>query len=145
MRVFFDTSVLVAASVSDHPHHGQAFPALHRVIAGTDEGFISNHSIAETYAVLTRLPVVPRIHPSEAARIVRETVLQHMESVALAKRDYLEALAAVQQGGWIGAKIYDALLLAGAVKTNPDRIYTFNLADFRALAPPSLQRKICAP
>jgi predicted nucleic acid-binding protein len=145
MKIFFDTSVLVAASAVDHPHHVQAFPALQRVVAGTDQGFISNHSIAETYSALTRLPVVPRIHPSEAARIVRDTILPHMESVALVKRDYLQALAAVQQGGWIGAKIYDALLLACAAKADPDRIYTFNLSDFRALAPPSLQRKICVP
>jgi predicted nucleic acid-binding protein len=31
MKVFFDTSVLVAASVGSHPHHAQALPALRRV------------------------------------------------------------------------------------------------------------------
>ena len=145
MNIFFDTSVLVAACVRDHPHHVQAFPALRRVVARTDRGFISNHSIAEIYSVLTRLPIVPRIHPAEAARIVTDTVLQNLETVPLAKRDYLEALTAVQHGGWIGAKIYDALLLMCAAKCGADRIYTFNLGDFRALAPASLQSKICAP
>jgi predicted nucleic acid-binding protein len=50
MKVFFDTTVLVAASSKSHPHHVQAFPALRRVAAGRDRGFISSHSIAEVYA-----------------------------------------------------------------------------------------------
>ena len=32
------------------------------------------HSIAEVYAALTRLPVQPRIHPVEAARILTENI-----------------------------------------------------------------------
>jgi predicted nucleic acid-binding protein len=48
-------------------------------------------------------------------------------------------------GGWIGAKIYDALLLRCAGKCGAERIYTFNLADFRQLAPAGLQGKLCAP
>lgn len=53
MQVFFDTTVLVAASEQSHPHHAQALPALRRVVAGHDGGFVSAHSIAETYAALT--------------------------------------------------------------------------------------------
>ncbi len=64
MRVFLDTSVLVAASESCHPHHAQALPVLRRVARGEDEGCIGVYSIAETYAALTRLPVQPRIGTS---------------------------------------------------------------------------------
>jgi predicted nucleic acid-binding protein len=145
MDIFFDTTVLVAASSQSHPHHPQAFPALRRVATGRDKGFISTHSIAEVYATLTRLPVEPRIHPVEAARIVTDSILPHFEAVPINKKDYLEALAAMKDGGWIGAKIYDALLLGCAAKCSVDRIYTFNLADFRLLAPASLRGKICAP
>ena len=74
MDIFFDTTVLVAASSRSHPHHAQAFPAVRRVAAGRDRGFISAHSIAEVYASLTRLPVRPRIHPVEAARIVTDNL-----------------------------------------------------------------------
>jgi predicted nucleic acid-binding protein len=145
MEIFFDTTVLVAASARSHPHHSQAFPALRRVAAGRDKGFISTHSIVEAYAALTRMPVQPRIHPVEAARIVNDNLLPHFEAVPLNKKDYLEALAVVQNGGWSGAKIYDALLLCCAAKCSADRIYTFNLADFKLLAPPSLRGKIYAP
>jgi predicted nucleic acid-binding protein len=40
--------------------------------------------------------------------------------------------------------IYDALLLACARKANADRIYTWNLRHFRALAP-DLAERIVAP
>ena len=85
------------------------------------------------------------IHPVEAARIVTENILPHFEVVPIGKEDYLEALNAMATGGWIGAKIYDALLLRCAGMCGAERIYTFNLADFRLLAPAELQEKVCAP
>ena len=103
------------------------------------------HSIAEVFAALTRLPVQPRIHPVEAARIVTDNVLPHFQVVSLGKRDYLEALNTMASGGWVGAKIYDALLLRCAARCAVQRIYTFNLGDFKQLASASLQKKICAP
>jgi predicted nucleic acid-binding protein len=144
MKVFFDTSVLVAACVESHPHYGQARPALLRVTNRKDQGFMSVHSIAETYAALTRVPVQPRIHPAEAARIVTDNILAHFETVPASKKDYIEALKVVRDGGWSGAKIYDALLIGCAARSGAERIYTFNLADFRQLAP-NLERSICAP
>ena len=145
MRVFCDTSVLVAASESSHPHHAQALPALRRVASGEDTGFIGVHSIAETYAALTRLPVQPRIHPSEAARIIRENILKRFTLVPAGEAEYLQALAAVENCGWPGAKVYDALLLACAARSGAERMYTINLGDFRGLAPAEMQTRICAP
>ena len=145
MNIFFDTTVLVAASEQSHPHYAQARPALLRVAAGTDEGFISQHSMAEVFAALTRLPVQPRIHPVDAARIVTENILPHFKVASLGKEDYLEAMNTTARGGWMGAKIYDALLLCCAARCEVERIYTFNLGDFKQLAPPGLQQKICAP
>ncbi len=59
----------------------------------------------------SRLPVQPRLHPVEAARIVNDNTLPHLEVVSIDKEDYLEALNAMASGAWTGAKIYDALLL----------------------------------
>jgi len=143
--IFFDTTVLAAASEQSHPHSSQARPALLRVAAGQDKGFIGLHSIAEVYAALTRLPVQPRIHPVEAARIITDNILAHFEVVSLNKEDYLQALNVMASGGWIGAKIYDALLVLCAERCAIERIYTFNLGDFKQLAPTGLQEKMCAP
>jgi predicted nucleic acid-binding protein len=89
--------------------------------------------------------VRPRIHPVDAARIVRENILAHLEAIPLSKADYLEALTAMEDGGQVGAKIYDVLLLRCAAIQDVERIYTSNRGDFRELAPASLRGKICAP
>jgi predicted nucleic acid-binding protein len=145
VQIFFDTSVLVAAYERSHPHHARAMPVVLRVIHGEDTGYISTHSIAEIYATLTRLPVQPRIHPSEAARIIKDNILPHFELVQARKPDYVSAIEVVAGGGWPGGKIYDALLLACAETSGASRVYTFNLADFKLLAGASLQNKISAP
>lgn len=105
---------------------------------------MSLHSIAELYAALTRMPVQPRIHPSDAMRIVTDNILPHFEMVSIGKKDYANALRLVGEGGWGGAKIYDALLIGCAIRSGAERIYTFNLADFRLMAP-SLEARIRAP
>jgi predicted nucleic acid-binding protein len=143
--IFFDTTVLVAASVQAHPHYPRARPALQRVVKAQDRGFICVHSMAEVYAALTRLPVRPRIHPLEALRILTDNILPHFETIAISKRDYIEALNTVGSGGYSGGKIYDALLLCSAAKNPVARLYTFNLVDFKQLASPELQGIICAP
>ena len=145
MLVFFDTSVLVASASDAHPQFAQASAAAARVAAGKDKGFIGQHSIAELYAALTRLPVVPRIHPLEASRIIRESILQNFTVVAADKGDYLQALERASEAGWPGAKIYDALLLRCAEKSSAQRIYTFNVRDFLQMAPARLHPMICAP
>jgi predicted nucleic acid-binding protein len=145
VRVFFDTSVLVAASVAAHPHHARALPLLSRALQGQDQGLVGMHSLAETFSALTRVPVSPRIHPSEANRIIRLNILACCEPVAAEQEDYLWAIATVEKLGLGGGKVYDALLLACAAKSDVERIYTFNLADFKALAPSEILGRVCAP
>jgi predicted nucleic acid-binding protein len=81
----------------------------------------------------------------EAGRIIRDNILKHFTLVPAGEAEYLHALASVQDSGWAGAKIYDALLLACAARSGAERIYTFNVGDFRGLAPAELQARICSP
>jgi hypothetical protein len=69
--------------------------------------------------------------------------LPHFEAVAIEKKDYVQALRVVGNGD--GAEIYDALLMGCTARCDADRIYTFNLADFRLLALAGLQEKVCTP
>lgn len=105
---------------------------------------MSVHSVAETYAALTRLPVRPRIHPAEAARMIADNIVPNFQMVPIARKDYLEALQTVADGGWSGAKIYDALIVGCAARSGAERIYTFNLTDFQDLAP-NLADRISVP
>ncbi len=56
MRTLFDTSVLVAALVEQHPKHERAIPWLSKAKADKFEFIVVSHSLADLYAVLTTLP-----------------------------------------------------------------------------------------
>lgn len=57
---------------------------------------------------------------------------------------YAGAMDACVGRGLGGGKVYDALLIECARISRADRIYTFNLRDFRRLAP-DLTDRISAP
>lgn len=145
MKAYLDTNVLVAASVQDHQHHLQSFDLVKAVKAGTFEGCISTHGLAEFYSVLTRAPFVPRIHPAEAGRFLNDNILPYFELIALSANDYKAVLRSCASSGLIGGVVFDALHLHSAQKAGCDRIYTFNVKDFRSLAPADLADKIVAP
>jgi predicted nucleic acid-binding protein len=144
MRVFCDASVLVAAAVASHEQHVSALHLIERVAAGRLPGSLGAHGLAETYSVLTRLPLMPRIPPEEAARLIEENFLPHFSIWALDADEYLQVVRRAAVDRLPGGAIYDALLLASAVKAKADRIYTFDIAHFRRIAP-QLHKKIVAP
>jgi predicted nucleic acid-binding protein len=135
MKVYCDTSVLVAASVSAHPHHAQSLALLKQVRSGKLEAVISAHGTAEFYAVLTRAPLTPPVYPSEAWRLLSENILPHFHVAALSAAQYTSVLRQAAVEGWTGGLIYDALHLAAATSNHCKRIYTFNLRHFLQLAP----------
>ena len=69
----------------------------------------------------------------------------HLELVTLDGNDYQELVRDCAASGWTGGRVHDAVQLRCAQKINSDRIYTFNVKDFRALASGELQDKIGAP
>lgn len=145
MKAYVDTNVLVAASIQEHQHHVQAFDLLKAVKKGGLQGCISTHGLAEFYSVLTRAPFTPRIHPAEAGRLLDDNVLPFFELTALSAGDYKAVLRSCSNAGLIGGAIFDVLHLHSAQKAGCDRVYTFNVKDFRAFAPVDFQDKITAP
>jgi len=105
---------------------------------------MSQHTVAETYAILTSAPLVPRIHPAEALTIIKENFLPWISIVPLAPEDYLEVITQMAEAGWRSGKIYDALHLRCAAKQPIDRICTFNVKEFQQLAP-AVKDKIGLP
>lgn len=144
VTIFCDTSVLVAASIRKHPHYGRARPVLQRVAAGEDTGVISAHSIAETFSALTSVPVVPRVLPPEARDIIAVNIRAHFQLVDVAPHMYDDAVKTCVMHGYGGGRVYDAVLLGCARQCGAERIYTFNIRDFRRLAP-DLADRIVAP
>lgn len=144
MTLFCDTSVLVAACIRKHPHYERARPVLESIAAGKDVGIISSHSLAEAYSALTSVPVIPRILPAEARAIIASNIQRHFKIAPVTPAMYERALDVCVKRGLGGGKIYDALLIECARKVQAERIYTFNLQDFRRLAP-DLAERLAAP
>ncbi len=137
--------MLVAASVAEHRHHAQAFDLVRAVKRGGLVGCVSTHGLAEFYSVMTRAPFTPRIHPAEAGRFLEDNVLPFFELIALTAADYKAVLRSSVNAGSTGGVIFDALHLQCAQKAGCDRLYTFNLKEFLALATDSMRSKIATP
>jgi predicted nucleic acid-binding protein len=144
MKAFLDTNVLIAACVIQHEQHARALPLMQKVHAGGAQGFVSAHSILETYAVLTRLPQLPRISPAQAAALIDDNIVKYFSIVALTGKEYSELTLELGQNNIAGGRAYDLLHLACAEKCGADRIYTFNGRDFAELGGP-LAGRITAP
>jgi len=145
MKVFCNTNVLVAAFLQGHPHHNAARPVLERVRAGQDQGFVATHSLAEAYAVLTRLPRGNQVAPTVAWQLISENILKDFTIVSLTSKEYADTLAKAASNGVEGGKTYDALLLAAATKSGVERIYTTNVGHFQSLANDPWRSRIVAP
>ena len=135
MKIFFDTSVLVAAIVEPHPMHKRALPWLKRGKAGEFDMFIASHTLAELYAVLTTLPLKPKISTGTAWRLVHENVEVSAKIVFMSVSDYTSTIKLVADLGLTGGIIYDALIAKVAQKSGVERFLTFNVDDFKRVWP----------
>lgn len=145
MKIFLDTSVLVASVLEKHVSHVRAFAVLERVQNGRDEGFISAHSLAEMYSTLTKLPVPFRHSPEQALLNIEENVLKHFKISTLTGQDYIALIREAALTGIQGGAVYDAVLLKSAGKIKLDRIYTLNLKHFEAVAKQQQRSLLSAP
>ena len=135
MKILFDTSVLVAAVVQPHPMHSRALPWLKRAKAGEYDFVVATHTLAELYAVLTTLPVKPRISSSTAWRLIQENIEGSAKIVSLSPSDYRHTIKRMADFGLNGGIIYDAIIAKVAQKAGIERLMTFNADDFRRVWP----------
>ena len=145
MKILLDTSVLVASVVQKHGDHLRSFAVLDRVQNGKDEGFVSAHSLAEMYAVLTKIPPPSRHTAEQALLSIEENVLNYFRISSLTGADYTALIRERALAGIQGGTIYDAVLLKSAIKAGVESIYTLNLKHFQAVAPKGLAAQIFTP
>jgi predicted nucleic acid-binding protein len=129
---FFDTSVLVAAFTELHPRHEASFRAF--AAADREAAFCGAHTMAEVFAVMTRLPVSPPISPESALLFVGE-IRKRLTVIPLDAADYSDTIERAVERAVSGGRIYDALLLRCAEKAGTDTIYTWNVKHFETIAP----------
>lgn len=144
MKVLFDTSVLVAAMVEAHPRHRASLAVLQKAMDGKIKMFVAAHSCAEVYAVLTTLPVSPRIIPETAVLLLEKNILPWAKVVDLSAQDYVDLIHEIGRAGLSGGVVYDAIAIHCARKAHVDHIWTWNSKDFIRIAQ-DLKDKICEP
>jgi len=135
MKVLVDTSVFVAASLNFHQDHTRATTFLHKIRTGNIEGFVAAHSLVETYATLTRMPIRPRITASGASHLIKRNILDVCKIVTLSQDDYLQLIEHLVSNELVGGVSYDAIIGFTAVKEAVDAIATFNTQDFQRIFP----------
>ena len=145
MKVLLDTSVLVAAMLETHPDHQVALPCLQQVRDGTPHGLVSAHSLVELYAVLTRLPIRPKISSELAGQLIRDNILDVFEVISLSGEDYVKIVNYLSENNIIGGVTYDALHLYAAWKANVDQVITINTKDFRRIYPHFADKIVSPP
>jgi predicted nucleic acid-binding protein len=132
MKVLFDTSVLVAAFEVSHPRHSVCLPWLQQVQEKKIDGYLSTHSFAELYSVLTRLPVKPPISPAFAQNLLDEN-LHLFTAIPLTTDDYQKAIACMVRLNIPGGGIFDALIAQASLKAKVDILLTLNPNHFTRL------------
>ncbi len=133
-RYLCDTSALVATVCSWHEHHARTRAEIERREGGGEELVLAAHSLAETYAVLTRLPGPNRLRSGDAIALLEanwgETTVVHLTAA-----ETWRALRKAQRSGVIGGQTYDMLIAASALKGRASTIITWNVRHFAAVAP----------
>jgi predicted nucleic acid-binding protein len=132
IAAFFDTSVLIAASDEVDPRHSKCHALLASATHAT--AACGAHTLAEVYAVLSRIPGGKRVRP-ELAGVFVDQIVARMTVVPLTRDEYVATLKSAAAMGLSGGTAFDALLIACARKISAESIYTLNVRRLRLVAP----------
>jgi predicted nucleic acid-binding protein len=108
VKVFLDTSVLLAGLVDFGPQSGPAQQVMHGVAEKRFEAATAWHCCLELYSVATRLPAEFRLAPKDAAMLLEEEVFGRMTVADLPADARLSFLRSSAEDGVGGGRVYDA-------------------------------------
>jgi predicted nucleic acid-binding protein len=141
VKVFFDTSVLMAASLLQHEHHLPSAAAYAK--ADKKTACCAAHTLAEVYSGLTRMPGAHRMGGDQALLLL-DQIRERLTIITLDEDDYSSTIASAVAQGIVGGAIYDALLAKCALKANASVIYAWDLDHFRRIGP-DVARRVRTP
>jgi predicted nucleic acid-binding protein len=130
---FLDTSVLLAGLVEFGPQSAPAQSLLHAIVEKRVPAVATAwHCCLEFFSVATRLPPEFRLTPADAARLIREEVIERMAVHDLPGADRLALLKAAVQDGVAGGRIYDMHIAEVARAAGAGVVVTDNRRHFLA-------------
>lgn len=144
MKLALDTSVLVAALVEAHRFHDRTRPWTEASTSGAVSAQCSWHALAETWSVLTRIPLDPPIS-STLAEVALSRLRDSVQPVELTADHYEIAMRRCADRGLRSGALFDALHLVAAESGQVDAFVTFNPVDFERLRTPSSPMIVVPP
>ncbi len=133
MKASVDTSVMVAALVQSEPCHEESRALLNRSVGRTRLAAWP-HALLETFSNITGGRLSARTTPAKANRLIRESLLPHLDLVELSADELLASLDRAEAAGIRGGAVFDWMHLIAARKAGARTFYTLDLSDFRACA-----------
>lgn len=128
MRIYLDSTVLVAAVTDIEPfHEGCA-----SLLLGGAALCMLPHAVSETFATLTGGRLSLRLSPAMATRLIEVNLLPRISFVPWNGADHVAALKEAERRGVRGGAIYDYLHLAAARKAKASKLVTLNLRHYQA-------------
>jgi predicted nucleic acid-binding protein len=133
LKVFFDTSVLLAGLIEFGPQSAPAQLLLNEVVEKrlTDVA-TAWHCCLEFFSVATRLPAEYRLSSSDAVALLESEVFPRMAVHDLPPADRIGMLRAATQDAVAGGRIYDAHIAEIARAARAQVVVTDNRRHFLA-------------
>jgi predicted nucleic acid-binding protein len=132
-----DSSCLIAAVCAWHEHHQAAVDAVESRRGAGLALVLAAHALAETYAVLTRLPPPHRLAPADAGALIEQNFVRGTKLVALPGTTYASIVRRLARAGMGGGRTYDAIIAESARRGRAATLLTFNPRHFDP-APPGM-------
>lgn len=132
MKVLYDTNVLVALFIEQHPKH-LTYSDLH--IHFTQQNarfFIASHSLAEFYSVVTKKVSYLSFTSHQALEVI-ENNFSIFSKIDITHQEYQSVIQFLAEQQLTGGVIYDALITFASQKANADILVTNNTKDFKNL------------
>ncbi len=132
MKIGIDTNIFIAALHSSHPNNSIACSWLNHVLP-KNEIIIAEHSILETYSVLTRLPVKWRLTPAETTLLIKNNIKDQIIVARFPNKNFMSWIDKVSVNNIAGGQIYDSYIIKTLTYAKVKAIATFNISHFSKL------------
>ena len=133
LKVFFDTSVLLAGLIEFGPQSAPAQLLLNEVVEKRLTDIATAwHCCLEFFSVATRLPAEYRLSSSDAVALLESEVFPRMAVHDLPPADRIGMLRAATQDAVAGGRIYDAHIAEIARAARAQVVVTDNRRHFLA-------------
>jgi predicted nucleic acid-binding protein len=131
VRIFLDTSVLLAGLVDFGPQSAPAQSLMHAIAEGrVTEPATAWHCCLEFFSVATRLPPEFRVAPTDAVLLLQGEVFARMTVYDLPAGDRLAMLRAAAHDAIAGGRIYDTHIAEVARAVSASVVITDNRKHF---------------